>query len=83
MHGPTSVASSREIGIRSRKKVVMGGFGFREILVVLLIVILFFGAKRIPELARGLGRGVKEFKDGMSEGEKGDGKSNTNEEKKP
>jgi sec-independent protein translocase protein TatA len=42
-------------------------FGKNEILVVLLIVILIFGAKRIPELARALGRGIGEFKSGMKE----------------
>jgi sec-independent protein translocase protein TatA len=50
-------------------------FGFREILVILLIVLILFGAKRIPELARSLGRGINEFKGGLkgeapSEGEK-------------
>jgi sec-independent protein translocase protein TatA len=50
----------------------MGNIGFREILIVLFIIVLLFGAKRIPELARGMGRGVKEFKDGMREGAKDD-----------
>jgi sec-independent protein translocase protein TatA len=45
----------------------MGQVGFREILVILLIVVLIFGAKRIPELARSLGRGIGEFKSGMKE----------------
>jgi sec-independent protein translocase protein TatA len=61
----------------------MGGIGLREILLFLLILVILFGAKRIPELARGLGRGVKEFKDGMSEGTKNDSKGDSNEEKKP
>lgn len=38
-----------------------------EILLILLIVILLFGAKKIPELARGLGRGIREFKDASKE----------------
>ena len=37
-------------------------FGFGEILVILFIVLLLFGAKRLPELARGLGQGMREFK---------------------
>lgn len=41
-------------------------FGGGEILVVFLVVILFFGSKKIPELARGLGRGMREFKDATS-----------------
>jgi sec-independent protein translocase protein TatA len=44
-------------------------FGTFEIILVVLIIVLLFGARRIPELMRGLGRGVKEFKDGMHEGE--------------
>ena len=40
--------------------------GGGEIIVVLLIVLLFFGSKKIPELARGLGRGMREFKDATS-----------------
>ena len=41
--------------------------GFQEILVIALIVLLFFGGKKIPELMRGLGKGVKSFKEGMNE----------------
>lgn len=41
--------------------------GGGEILVILLFVIIFFGAKKIPELARGLGRGIREFKDATKE----------------
>lgn len=41
-------------------------FGGGEIIVVLLVVLLFFGSKKIPELARGLGRGIREFKDATS-----------------
>jgi len=41
-------------------------FGGGEIIVVLLVVLLFFGSKKIPELARGLGRGMREFKDATS-----------------
>ena len=45
----------------------MFGLGFQEILVIALIILLFFGGKKIPELMRGLGKGVKSFKDGMNE----------------
>jgi len=41
---------------------MFGGLGPTEILVILLIVLLLFGAKRIPEVARGLGKGLQEFK---------------------
>ena len=41
--------------------------GFPELLVVLLIVLLLFGAKRLPEMARGLGKSLSEFKKGLKE----------------
>jgi sec-independent protein translocase protein TatA len=41
----------------------MGPLGFNEILIILVIVLLLFGGKKIPELMRGLGRGVREFND--------------------
>ena len=45
----------------------MFGLGFHEILVIALIILLLFGGKKIPELMRGLGKGVKSFKEGMNE----------------
>lgn len=39
--------------------------GMTEIIVILLIIVLLFGGKKIPELMRGMGRGVREFKDAM------------------
>jgi sec-independent protein translocase protein TatA len=41
--------------------------GFWEIVIIALVVLLLFGGKKIPELMRGLGKGVKNFKDGMKE----------------
>lgn len=41
----------------------MGNFGTTEIILIVLVIVLLFGGKKIPELMRGLGRGVKEFKD--------------------
>lgn len=41
----------------------LGGLGGGEIFLILVIILIFFGAKRIPDLARGLGKGIKEFKD--------------------
>ena len=40
-----------------------GSIGMPELLIILLVVLLLFGAKRLPELAKGLGKGIREFKD--------------------
>jgi sec-independent protein translocase protein TatA len=42
------------------------GLGMQEILLIALVVLLFFGGKKIPELMKGLGKGVKSFKDGVN-----------------
>ena len=49
---------------------LIGNLGTGEILIIALIVLLLFGGKKIPELMRGLGKGVKSFKDGTSDVEK-------------
>lgn len=43
------------------------GLGMEEILIIAFIVLLLFGGKKIPELMRGMGKGVKSFKEGMNE----------------
>jgi sec-independent protein translocase protein TatA len=45
----------------------MFGLGMQEILIIALIFLLFFGGKKIPELMKGLGKGVKSFKEGLNE----------------
>ncbi len=45
-------------------------FGGLELIILLVIILMFFGAKRIPELARSLGRGSREFRKGLEEDEK-------------
>ena len=45
-------------------------FGIWEILIIALVILLLFGGKKIPELMKGLGKGVKSFKEGMAETEK-------------
>ena len=45
---------------------LIGGLGTGEILLIALIVLLIFGGRKIPELMKGIGKGVKSFKDGMS-----------------
>ncbi|MBF5027181.1 twin-arginine translocase TatA/TatE family subunit [Planobacterium oryzisoli] len=46
------------------------GLGFKEILIIALIIIVLFGAKKIPELMRGVGSGIKEFKDAVKDEDK-------------
>ena len=44
----------------------LGGIGGTEIILIIVVLLLFFGGKRIPELAKGLGNGIREFKDATS-----------------
>ncbi len=46
---------------------MLGNFSFTEIMVVLVLVLLLFGAKRIPEIAASMGKGIREFKRSVSE----------------
>ncbi len=53
----------------------MFGLGLPEIILIAIVVLLLFGGKKIPELMKGLGKGVRSFKDGMSGVEDKDEKS--------
>jgi sec-independent protein translocase protein TatA len=57
----------------------MGSFGAQEIILILAVVLLMFGGKKIPELMKGLGKGVKEFKDAQN----GESTTTTPTEEKP
>jgi sec-independent protein translocase protein TatA len=46
---------------------MLGNLGFPEILIIMVIVLLLFGAKRIPEIAGSMGKGIKEFKKNINE----------------
>ena len=59
----------------------IGGIGMQEVLLIALVVLLFFGGKKIPELMKGLGKGVRSFKEGMNEVE--EIKDETKAESKP
>lgn len=48
----------------------LGNIGTGELLLIALVILLIWGGKKIPELMKGLGKGVKSFKDGMNEIEK-------------
>lgn len=66
---------------------LLGMIGSTELVVIALVVLLLFGGKKIPELMRGLGSGVKSFKDGMKDGadepsKTEEPKQKTDEEKK-
>jgi sec-independent protein translocase protein TatA len=45
----------------------LGGVGFQELLVIGVVVLVLFGSKKIPEFMKGMGKGVREFKDAMSD----------------
>ncbi|CAN5434462.1 hypothetical protein BH09BAC3_BH09BAC3_07290 [soil metagenome] len=46
---------------------ILGGVGFNEMLLIGIVVLVFFGAKKIPEFMKGLGKGVREFKDAVTD----------------
>jgi sec-independent protein translocase protein TatA len=61
------------------------GLGFQELLIIAAVALLFFGGKRIPELMRGMGKGIHSFKEGMKgiegEEEKKETKSDSEDKK--
>ncbi|WP_395056993.1 twin-arginine translocase TatA/TatE family subunit [Flavobacterium sp.] len=58
----------------------MGKFGLTEILMILAVVLLLFGGKKIPELMKGLGSGIKEFKNAAKGDEPADAKKEETKE---
>ncbi len=59
-----------------------GWLGTWEIVIIVVIVLLLFGGRKIPELMRGVGKGIKEFKDGIADDEPKDAEDKTEEDKK-
>ena len=57
----------------------LGGIGIPEIVIIALVVLLLFGGKKIPELMRGLGKGVRSFKDGLNGNVDGESKDSTDD----
>ena len=64
---PSVAEENKDKRITHIKHTKMFGIGTQELLVIALIILLLFGGKKIPELMKGLGKGVKSFKDGMKE----------------
>ena len=60
----------------------LGSLGGGELILIALVILLLFGGKKIPDLMKGLGKGVKSFKDGMNEIEKDIKDVNNNTEDK-
>ena len=60
----------------------MFGLGYQELLLILVIVLILFGAQRLPDLARSLGSSVKEFKKGVNELQKDDSTAAKKDEEK-
>jgi sec-independent protein translocase protein TatA len=61
--------------------IILGGIGWTEILLILLALVLLFGGKKIPDLMRGIGEGIREFKK-ASKGESEEKDKTSNTEKK-
>jgi sec-independent protein translocase protein TatA len=59
---------SRRLCANPRWKEFMGNLGIPELLIILCIIILVFGANRLPEIGRGIGRGIKNFKEATKGG---------------
>ncbi len=60
---------------------MFGGVGIPELLIVLVIVLLLFGSKKLPELARGLGKSVTNFKSGLNEEQQSETETTAQQEK--
>jgi sec-independent protein translocase protein TatA len=56
--------------ILSMSPLLLGTFGFQELIVILLIVLVIFGANKIPALGKGMGEGIRNFKKGLKGDEK-------------
>ena len=61
--------------------ILLGVIGPTQVIIIVLVILLLFGGKKIPELMKGIGRGVREFKDGI-DGKDDQEKKDNKEEKK-
>lgn len=60
---------------------MLGKFGATEIILIAIIFLILFGGKKIPEMMKGVGRGIKEFKDAMNKDYSKEEENNSTEEK--
>jgi sec-independent protein translocase protein TatA len=67
LHGNSAYRRESLERVDPGKDDTMPHFGAAELLIILALVLLLFGAKKVPEMARGLGQGMKEFKQGLKE----------------
>jgi sec-independent protein translocase protein TatA len=61
--------------------ILLGMIGPTQVIIIVLVIVLLFGGKKIPELMKGIGRGVREFKDGIDGKDDQDKKDNKEEKK--
>jgi len=57
----------------------MGGIGMQELIIILVIVLLIFGPKKLPEIGKGLGKAIRDFRKGVSGGEENETPQKENE----
>ncbi len=61
--------------------ILIGVIGWPQIVLIVVVVLLLFGGKKIPEMMRGMGKGIREFKDGLNPDEAENSESKTPEKK--
>ena len=66
----------KHIKIMISQSIFLGMIGWPQVIIIIVAIVLLFGGKKIPELMRGLGSGIKEFKDASKEDDKQQDKKN-------
>lgn len=69
----------KNLGVMNLLTIFMGSLGVTEIVLIIAVILLMFGGKKIPELMKGLGSGLKEFKNASKDGQPADKKEETKE----
>jgi sec-independent protein translocase protein TatA len=63
------------LGCRAREVAMFGPIGVTELLIILVIIVILFGVNKLPKLGKGLGEGIRNFKDSVKTGENDDAPS--------